>query len=400
MGILIKHSGNAAPTAAGAYGAGQGRRRAEDTRQATAIKSQREENAKNRSFQSTEAERARAAAAREREAADSRQLEATREGRDFQLRQTDDQRRWQAGREDLGLDRQLGLESLRNQNAGNTEETRRQNALSLAQEQSDLRKKEFASSLSDKAKDEWNRAWDAYEAEALSGKSTPEELDAFQDAIMANFAGLKDVPARMKKDSPYPEGQGIGESWLTEDGDFRGTRDDKGNIKWTATNANPTHKDIGDLMGQAVKALTTFDKDGAAVQPKPEEIDAFIERAIKLRQKYSGKQQPASGDSTAKLDPSKPLIEFDGGTQLMPDGQLLIPGDINAPDFALPPDQPPEQRATPEQLQGLQDRVRGLTATPPAAKNSGQAGVAPEGTTARLADGTIVVKRGGKWVRQ
>jgi len=55
MAIVVKHSGNAAPALVGAYGGGQGKRQAEDARQAAAIAAAAKQAEEQRQFQAREA---------------------------------------------------------------------------------------------------------------------------------------------------------------------------------------------------------------------------------------------------------------------------------------------------------------------------------------------------------
>jgi hypothetical protein len=158
--------------------------------------------------------------------------------------------------------------------------------------------------ISARQRAEHNKLNEAYDEAKESGLYSEEELQDMRKQIIAKQAGIQPMP-RMKEPSPYPEGQGVGEQWSSRG--FVMTRDPDGSERKIGDDRSvPTFKDIGDLWGQASKTLqqvVTDPKTGAETikQPSPEEIEAWVERAIGLRNKFAGgpaggQPGPAGGD--------------------------------------------------------------------------------------------------------
>ncbi len=59
---------------------------------------------------------------------------------------------------------------------------------------------------------------------------TDDEMKELRRQAYSKLAGVGPLPS-IRERSPYPEGQGPGQTWTSDDGNFLFTRDDKGNIK-------------------------------------------------------------------------------------------------------------------------------------------------------------------------
>jgi hypothetical protein len=210
MGILIKHSGNPSATAVAAFGAGQGKRR------------QQVQDDQLRMIQ------------REGEATiSSNRAVANREDvQDFQSEQTD-------------LARQAAVESQATA-FQNTRENMRLNADlqgEMADEAQARRRDDFEWEYTETQRRQVAQMEEGWQQAVDSGEYTNEELGEIRNQIDAKQIGIKPIK-RLKKKSPFPTGQGIGEVWNSPDGGIMFTRDKDGNVKKIGeTHKNPTWKD-------------------------------------------------------------------------------------------------------------------------------------------------------------
>jgi hypothetical protein len=106
---------------------------------------------------------------------------------------------------------------------------------------------ETAPRLSNKQIDEYNAQAEALENAIKSGYLAPEEVPEARRQFALNQAGIK--PEHMEKPSPFPQGQGIGEQWISEDQSTINTRNAKGEIQ---TKDNPAFLSPADKMKAAV----------------------------------------------------------------------------------------------------------------------------------------------------
>lgn len=322
MPIVVKHSGNVTPTAVGAYGAGMGQRQAEEGRLAM-----------DRLFREREAAKARAAAAAEAGLS-----------RAWSERQTREQRRWAADQDELRFKRDSqrldDAEARRRSMADEESELRAgereheselrlremdlsdEQARARAEDESRLRMGEaeyrrdlIDDAYTDRQRQEFNDLSNAYAEAERSEKFTKDELDEFRRNIIAKQAGIQPVP-RMKKESPYPAGRDIGETWESDDGRFLMTRDDKGIPKKVGeTNAAPTMQDIKGLYESGYKALMKRDAEtNAEIPPDPEEVDAWVERAVNLHRRMAARAGQKPGGEVAPPETTPPPV--DAGDEL------------------------------------------------------------------------------------
>ena len=276
MAILVKHGQNATAAAYGAYGGGQGARHSQDSGRALALINQNE-NRRVRGNMHSSSLRAR-----------SRELDKSRE---FQLE------RDEAGR-DFSLDQRE-----------NDRMDRRDN---------------FEWEYSAKQRMDFDKLTDSYENAVKSGDYNEDELEEIRDQVMSKQLGIEPLP-RLRKKSPWPQGQGVGQTWQSKDGKFLLSRDQKGDIKKLAdTNGQPTMKDISSLYQQASNILGGL--DGVA---DPKAIEAYVDGAIKLQQKYAN---PSPGDEEAPEVEGEPErnADLERVEQLEADAELWSGGPMNA----------------------------------------------------------------------
>lgn len=159
-----------------------------------------------------------------------------------------------------------------------------------------------------KQRQDYNRMFDSLEDARESGTFSDDEIKDLELQAYTKLTGLEPVPS-IKKRSPYPEGQGIGQSWLSEDGRFLITRDDKGNQKFKDTNSIPTVQDIIEekklkleTMKFAREMATVEEKDETGKPLGTEKFDEEKYRAILRKIDSDGKagdeeetEQPGTG---------------------------------------------------------------------------------------------------------
>ena len=218
MPILVKHSGNVAPAAYGAYAGGKGKRQQQDADRALThieqqqrIRAQAQAQASSQWFSSQEAKK----------------------NRKFSAEQRESDRAFQLDRDKTVFDR--------GQEAADAAQTR---TGELAEEAYGRRKEEFSYEMSEKQRQEENRFADAYDDAVSSGLYSPEELKTILKERIAKRAGVPSLP-RLKPKSPWPEGQEPGQSWKDPETGHTMTRDDKGNQKvlHKAPDTKPTVKE-------------------------------------------------------------------------------------------------------------------------------------------------------------
>lgn len=266
MPIVIKHSGNVAPALMGAFGGGKGRRQAEDARQAAAI------------------------AANARQAQEQRNL-AERQAmlqRRFASREAAAARQFRRDENDTAYQRQLELIGIQSEGQEAAAEADLGRALREKTFDSELRRDDINFEYTAKQRAEFDRISSAYDDAVASGEFTADELREVRRQVSAKLAGIEPLP-RLKQLSPWPKGQDVGETWQSSDGRFLLTRDAEGKVsKLADTNRQPTVSDVATLYKQGFDSLKTVDADGNETAPSPEDLDAFVERAIKLHRRLTG----------------------------------------------------------------------------------------------------------------
>ena len=272
MGISVKHAGNVTPSAYGAYGAGQGKRYAEDARLAL----QRIEAEKTRRRQAgsqytalkareVEAEKSRAFAVEQGDTAYARGLEQTELAQGY---------REESAAGDFARSI-AGMEFAQGQREQSAED-----AFARAQEAKQGEGRDFEVGYSDKQREEVNALADAYDAAVASGEYSEDELKDIRDQMQAKRLGIKPQP-RMKQKTPFVTGQGVGDTWTSDTGVLL-TRDDKGNVKKLGEAAGqPTVSDITSLYAQAYKTLSP---DGLTT-PDPKDVEDYVKGALELHKK-------------------------------------------------------------------------------------------------------------------
>lgn len=254
MGILVKHSGSPSIRAAAGFGAAQGIRR--------------------------------------------QQMEDDRLKMLQQEKAREDEQSFRADQNELS--RQYNLESQKIANI-NSQDNMRLNAdlqSGLADKAQIRRQEDFEYEYSEQQRRQVAEMEEGYRKAQESGEYSPDELSEIRAQIDARQMGIKPVK-RLKKKSPYPEGQGIGEIWNSPDGSFLFTRDDKGNIKKMGeTNKNPTWKDRIEAMKMFTERYTTESKDG---KKKTIDYDA-VEQAMQkmFAGAGSGTPDPLGIESSAR----------------------------------------------------------------------------------------------------
>jgi hypothetical protein len=103
------------------------------------------------------------------------------------------------------------------------------NATAQAEQASKLKRDEFDYELSATQRVEFNKLADARSKVQASSDYTPEEKVQAVAEIDAQMAGIKSVP-RLKKASPWPKGQDVGEHWTSPDGNILLGRDADGKV--------------------------------------------------------------------------------------------------------------------------------------------------------------------------
>ncbi len=158
----------------------------------------------------------------------------------------------------LGHQHQLEALDQQHGNALDRMDASHENALERLDEQQQDRREDFEWEYSARQQKLYNQLDDAYEEAVQSGDYTPEELADIKRQVDAKKAGIQ--PVKRLRKSPYPKGQGVGQTWTSGDGSFIFTRDSHGNVKKVAdTNSKPTYKD---RMEAWKHAITLSEKDG------------------------------------------------------------------------------------------------------------------------------------------
>ena len=256
MPILVKHSGNIGPTALGAYGGGQGKRQAEDTRQASSIvASEREAN--------------------KRRIAAEKQTKAQR---DFQVDQTAKSQAFRTELADKDNVARKGIADERNTRLTREKQLDRRFDVGMEAQRQENRQASTDYELSEKQRIEYNRQADVFEDMKSSGLYNAEELADAERQLNAVQLGLKSGGLdREEKPLQYPEGQGVGERWPSDDGMVEYTRDDKGNQK-EISNRRPTNQDRIKAYDSFSQSMTTKDSDGQPIPPTPEAVMEAVDK--------------------------------------------------------------------------------------------------------------------------
>lgn len=303
MAIVVKHSGNATPVLYGAYGSGQGKRRAEDSRQAMDIVARSNEASRQRGFSYLQS--VRDFNQRRMLEDKRRKFEDAKRNEDFAFRdeQAGKDRDWRSGEADLS--RQWQDEQFVNRAdyghglrlAEQKDAQRRQDDNAISEQE--RRRDDIEWNYTTKQRQDFSRMNDALEEARTSGDFTDDEIKDLEKQAYAKLGGLEPVPA-IKKRSPFPEGQQTGQTWQSDDGNFLLTRDDKGNTrKLGETNVKPTFRDRVDAYKQAVELsqVDVLDKDGKPTGEKKldrEAIDKLVEKILGTSEEKET-EQPGTG---------------------------------------------------------------------------------------------------------
>jgi hypothetical protein len=266
MAIVVKHGGNPAPALVGAYGAGIGKRQAEDARQQAQLAAAEE--AQRRSLE-----------AQQREAA---------LGREFTL-----------GRDEAGQERSLETMRL-------SADLREGSA-----EADQLRRREDVEwGYSTKQRQEFEDMARSYDEAVNSGEFSEDELKEVKRQVIAKQAGITPLP-KLKKESPYPQGQDVGQVWQAPDSPgVTLTRDKEGNVKklYESGGGAPSVADVAKIAQTVTESLTTVVNDERK-PPKPEDVEAGVKRILEMHKRLTGGATAAEGGAGAG---SK--WEVEGGT--------------------------------------------------------------------------------------
>lgn len=291
MAIVVKHSGNAAPLVVAAYGGGQGKRWAEDGRQAAAYVGQEKIAAGARATQARQAELNRqqqanqakvARKAAERQAALNRQHQAkqakvAREAAERQAAIDRDLKKDQFDRELEVRDKQAEQERVHQEEMADKAFQRAQDR---DRDLSDQRRDDLDYELSARQRSEFNKLSESYDEAAKSGLYDEEELGELKRQIFAKQAGIQPIP-RMKEASPWPEGQGVGEVWESDDGKLMLSRNKDGDVKRIAeTNSQPTYQDKISAWKQAMEMSMEPSKNAKGEAPNMEKAREFYKEIM------------------------------------------------------------------------------------------------------------------------
>ena len=247
MAIVVKSGGNAAPALVGAYGGGQGRRWSEDERQQAALIAARDAQNKSLDAQQRESKLNREFTLQRDEAGQERSLETMRLSADLREGTAD-------------------AEQLRRREDVEWTYTARQR-----QEFEDMAR--------------------SYDEAVNSGEFTPDELKEIKRQVISKQAGIAPLP-KLKKESPYPEGQDVGQVWQAPDSPgVTLTRDKEGNVKklYESGGGAPSVDDVAKLAKTVMETLTTEDpKTGLRVSPSQEEVEAGVKRLLEMHKRLTG----------------------------------------------------------------------------------------------------------------
>jgi hypothetical protein len=246
MAIVVKHGGNPAPALVGAYGAGIGKRQAEDARQ-----------------------QAQLAAAEE----------AQRKSLEAQQREAALNREFTLGRDEAGQERSLETMRL-------SADLREGSA-----EADQLRRREDVEwGYTARQRQEFEDMARSYDEAVNSGEFSADELKEVKRQVLAKQAGIKPLP-KLKKESPYPEGQDVGQVWQAPDSPgVTLTRDKEGNVKklYESGVGAPSVADVAKIAQTVTDSLTTEDAKGGKKSPKPEDVEAGVKRILEMHKRLTG----------------------------------------------------------------------------------------------------------------
>lgn len=146
-----------------------------------------------------------------------------------------------------------------------------------------------------------------------SDSFTEEEKVEARRQIEDQFYGIQRQP-RLAEQSPFEQGQGIGESWVSPDGNFLLTRDDKGNVKKLdripqpeaeAAPFRPELSDIVKLRKEAVEHYRSLERTDAEGNPRKvteAEIERYVRDVIKFQQSFEVEGSASSPTSQSAED--------------------------------------------------------------------------------------------------
>ena len=257
MAIVVKSGGNPAPALVGAYGAGMGKRRAEDERQQAQL----------------------AAAAEEQR----RRIEAQKQ--EFAL-----SREFTLGRDEASQER--SLETM--QTAADLREG--------AAESEQLRRREDVEwGYTAQQRQKFDAMSQSYDEAVNSGEFSPDELKEVKRQVIAKQAGIAPLP-KLKTQSPYQPGQDVGQVWQAPDSPgVTLTRDKEGNVKklYESGSETPSVADVAKIAQTVTESLTSEDAKGVKKSPKPEDIEAGVKRILEMHKRLTGGGQATEGAAGA-----------------------------------------------------------------------------------------------------
>jgi len=272
MPILVKHSGNMAPTAYGAFGGGRGKREAEESAEALRRKQQKDLQARALAAQAAESERQRQFAAQQAEDSRDWTSDQNKQSRDAQAEQADLTRKQQLAlhtdsqdfaREEGGLNRDAAS-------------TAAKIAADRARQNIDYAGERALEFEDERARQTYNRGVEGIKADLEEGRLTQEEADEAFNQLRQHSLGL-DRYKKSPKPKPREEGRNVGDSW-TADG-YLWTRDEKGIPKKIGEDRTvKTPKDRVDAYKVAVE-MKKGDKEGG-IAPDKRPIGQIVEEIL------------------------------------------------------------------------------------------------------------------------
>ena len=262
MPILVKHSANPGVTATAAYGAGQGKKRAQAQMRGAQYASQQ---SLQRSGQKAQA---KAEELRRQQMVEDRNFRrgAQIDDRERRLKFDADKAKWNRENRlaDMKTARQLDFNKTKygEARAAEVAAAARKNELADAQwerenEMADRDEKiyeEKLGNLSPDARQKYNEKRAAFQEAIADGSLSPAQIEEARAQLDDDLRTLvmNDIPS-LEEPSKYPAGQGIGEQWYDEQTGEYNTRDSKGDVKSRPNPSVLTVKDINDAIRNAPK---------------------------------------------------------------------------------------------------------------------------------------------------
>lgn len=153
--------------------------------------------------------------------------------------------------------------------------------------QSDLEQQEWEQRLTPQQKADRERYANA-RYEIMNNPEWSEEEKQEALATLNDKVAAANKPISFRKEpSKWPQGQGVGEVWISKDGRLRLTRDPDGKVRKLGeiSTGEPTHQDRIKAYKEIRDSMTRMDAEGNIIYPKHEDVmsamDDFFGSAMK-----------------------------------------------------------------------------------------------------------------------